>query len=680
MRISEIPHVKHGRIAVCGCRTSFKIDDSTVVEEYSLPDLPPPKFIGRYSIVRYVGRGAVNCVYEGVHPELGVRVAIKTLHPEYARDKPSRDRFAQAAKVYAKAVHPNIVKVYETGRSDDGVPFIAMEFLPGGSLADQLLRGKIFTPREAAEIGAEVCRALAVIAEFGIVHRDIKPDNIMISDDKHYKLTDLGLAKFDVQQQGAGNEACVLEENEHAKAKRKTGFGTLEYMSPEQHLDAESCDARSDIYSLGVTLYQLTAGKLPFEPQTRTELRHMHLTVEPLVPSTHVQGIPIDFDYIVMHCIQKRPEDRYQTPSELLADLEAFLAGAPIPSTTAGAVPLVHTPFCSSAPDPGLRRSWILPALAALLLLMVIAAFAMLLKERGKSEKEVHPGEREETVQDFFSEQSEPSGQSSKSAQDEPPTMDKLQPGGEMDVSGSDRPEMETYIIKLFETEKAGALQAIEKESGFKGAIGNLKDLKPSLTGKYAEEADSLLAELEKAMKDKVDRIMGPVIKEADPLVKEGKLNEAIVLYRTTMNFNRNASDPEFKDACREKIEEIAGKFMVPYDREARLLIREREFEKAVTLYVNVRAEIRDRSLAPELQDECNDRINELRSFMEVSSAVEQAMKHKTGFEGIIGKLNGFSSSPICADEARRLAGELENAGNDTPDTPAPATEEGRLQ
>ena len=108
-RVSEIRHVNHGRIAVCACQTSFRIDDSTVVEEFSLPDLPPPESIGRYTVLRYLGRGALNCVYEGIHPDLGVHVAIKTLLPEYAADKPTRDQFLHAIKAYAKAVHPNIV-------------------------------------------------------------------------------------------------------------------------------------------------------------------------------------------------------------------------------------------------------------------------------------------------------------------------------------------------------------------------------------------------------------------------------------------------------------------------------------------------------------------------------------------------------------------------------------------
>ena len=380
MRVSEIPHVEHGRIAVCACQTSFRIDDSTVVEEISLPDLPPPESIGRFHVVRYLGRGALNCVYEGIHPDLGIPVAIKTLLPEYASDRPSRDQFLQAAKIYAKAVHPNIVKVYETGKDQNGVPFLVMEFLSGGSLADAMQTNPSFPAKKAAEIGAEVCRALAVTAKLGIVHRDIKPDNIMLSVDGKYKLTDLGLAKLDTST-ASGNDIRILDGNSPENPFRKTSFGTLEYMSPEQYIDADSCDVRSDIYSLGVTLYQLATGRLPFETQTRSELRHMHISVEPLVPSTYMHDIPIDFDYIVMHCIQKRPEDRYSSPEELLTDLEAFLADAPLPSTTSGAVPFVRMPVLSGTPASEHRFRTLLTIAVSLSLLILAGAGFLILKE-----------------------------------------------------------------------------------------------------------------------------------------------------------------------------------------------------------------------------------------------------------------------------------------------------------
>ena len=386
-RISEIPHVEHGRIAVCACKATFRINDSTIVEEFSLPDLPPPESIGRYTVLRYLGRGALNCVYEGIHPDLGIPVAIKTLLPEYASDRPTREMFLHAIKAYAKAVHPNIVKVYETGRDTNGVPYLVMEFLSGGTLGDSLQKNGFFSAKEAAKIGADICRALVVTAGLGIVHRDIKPDNIMLSAEGQYKLTDLGLAKLD-NSTATGNGALVLDDSNPAKSTRKTSFGTLEYMSPEQYIDTESCDIRSDIYSLGVTLYQLVTGRLPFETQTRSELRHMHISVEPLVPSTYMHGIPIDFDYIVMHCIQKRPDDRYDTPKELLADLEAFLADAPLPSTTCGAVPYVRTPALTGHHAEE-KRSMLLPAVAVLLVLLILASAGLLiLKERSAAKRQ----------------------------------------------------------------------------------------------------------------------------------------------------------------------------------------------------------------------------------------------------------------------------------------------------
>lgn len=440
-RVSEIPHVEHGRIAVCACKATFRIDDSTVVEEFSLPDLPPPESIGRYTVVRYLGRGALNCVYEGIHPDLGIPVAIKTLLPEYASDRPTRDLFLHAIKAYAKAVHPNIVKVYETGRDTNGVPYLVMEFLPGGTLADRLVKDGFFSAKEAAEIGADICRALVVTAGLGIVHRDIKPDNIMLSAEGQYKLTDLGLAKLD-NSAAAGNGALVLDENDPVKSTRKTSFGTLEYMSPEQYIDTETCDIRSDIYSLGVTLYQLATGRLPFETQTRSELRHMHISVEPLVPSSYMHGIPIDFDYIVMHCIQKRPDERYGTPEELLADLEAFLAGTPLPSTTSGAVPLnTATVRPDGTPDHGRGIScspFMLFFFLGMAVIFASLAYVFIRDRMGRAaskqqERLSAPVEAAQTLQDMPAEQVIPRVRPSTKVLDAEITID----GESVDADGS---------------------------------------------------------------------------------------------------------------------------------------------------------------------------------------------------------------------------------------------------
>ena len=537
-RVSEIPHVEHGRIAVCACKATFRIDDSTIMEELSLPDLPPPESIGRYSVVRYLGRGALNCVYEGIHPDLGIPVAIKTLLPEYASDRPTRDQFLHAIKAYAKAVHPNIVKVYETGRDAKGVPYLVMEFLSGGTLADGILKNGFYTAKEAAKIGAEICRALVVTAGLGIVHRDIKPDNIMLSDDGRYKLTDLGLAKLDAST-AAGNEACILDENAPDKSIRKTSFGTLEYMSPEQYIDSESCDIRSDIYSLGVTLYQLVTGRLPFETQTRSELRHMHISVEPLVPSTYMHGIPVDFDYIVMHCIQKRPDDRYHTPEELLADLEAFLADAPLPSTTCGAVPFVRTPALTGHPTE-VKRSALLPAVAAVLVLLILAGAGLLIwKERSASKQVSLPSHR-----DQMDSVHAPSGFDAPSReQDVPrihPSTKELDAETEITIGGEN---INTQASALFEETKKAAAQAMENGFGFKKAMDDLETFTESEV--YSIEAIALISELKKASDEAVAKLMARLNQKAAGLIEKGNYEAAVNVYNTDIGPLAQESLPE---------------------------------------------------------------------------------------------------------------------------------------
>ena len=523
-RISEIPHVDHGRIAVCACKATFRIDDSTVVEEFSLPDLPPPESIGRYTVVRYLGRGALNCVYEGIHPDLGIPVAIKTLLPEYASDRPTREMFQHVIKAYAKAVHPNIVKVYETGRDTNGVPYLVMEFLPGGTLADSLQENGFFSAKEAARIGADICRALVVTAELGIVHRDIKPDNIMLSAEGQYKLTDLGLAKLD-NSAAAGNSALVLDENNPAKTVRKTSFGTLEYMSPEQYIDTESCDIRSDIYSLGVTLYQLATGRLPFETQTRSELRHMHISVEPLVPSTYMHGIPIDFDYIVMHCIQKRAEDRYSTPEELLADLEAFLSDAPLPSTTCGAVPFVGMPAPTIRPA-GEKRSLLIPALAALLVLLVLAvAGILILKERTKPGQDII---QPQPPADSAAE-SAPGSTPSRTEQSVLPSRPSSKELDAEILIGEE--DANAQASGLFEETKKAAAQAMTDGFGFKKSIDDLETFTSS--EEYQMEALNLISELKTASDTAVANLMKSLNEKAGRLMEDGNIDGAINVYST---------------------------------------------------------------------------------------------------------------------------------------------------
>jgi len=299
---------------------------------------------------------------------------------------------------------------------------------------------------------------------------------------------------------------------------------------------------------------------------------------------------------------------------------------------------------------------------------MILAATALLLKERAKSAKNAPRTQNpEDTATGNVSGALVPvqSTHSSQSAQDAPFDMDNLRPGGETGVPVLEEPETDPHIIELFEMEKAGAQQAINEKSGFKNAIENLKSLKTSLTGKYAEEADSLIRDLEKGMKDKVDELMRERVANAAPLLEEEKFNEAVILYRTAMNFN--ASEPEFKDACREKIAEIVGKYMEQFDREARPMIAGREFDMAVNHYIGVRTGIRDNSLAQEFEAACDARIDEIRKFKDAVDTADRAKNNPLGFSLAVEQLNRFRSSPLCAGEALRLIGELEEAKKNTP-------------
>ena len=543
-RVSEIAHADHGRNVVCSCRNVFQIDESTVIEEYSLPDQKPPETIGRYPIKRFIGRGGSGCVYEGVHPELGIPVAVKTLLPDFAGNKTARNLFYQASRIYAKAVHPNIVKVYEAGKDAAGVPFLVMEYLPGETLGDKLIEHKKFTPREAAEIGAAVCRALTATAKLGIVHRDVKPDNIMVSADGQYKLTDLGLAKLDTSSL-PGNGARVLDEDFEVQGLPMTGFGTLEYMSPEQYLYSEDCDVRSDIYSLGVTLYHLAAGRLPFETVARTELRRMHLSVEPLVPSAYVPGIPIDFDYIVLRCLQKSPEDRYQTPEELLADLEAFLADSPLPSTTSGAEPAnLPQPIGSVQASPRRNRTGF-PVTAAIVLLLMILILGLMLAflKRHKPQERPAPAQLPEAASVFDTARQDDASRRIREA------TAKSMKDGEVSIVDQDYDEREQ---ELFDGVMADADRALANGSGYRHAIEDLENYLANPL--FSEAAEAKIERLKTASEAAVARFLAPLDRAADEHRSNGDYKAAENIYLTA---DLGDLEPEARETVQARIEAI---------------------------------------------------------------------------------------------------------------------------
>ena len=283
-------------------------------------------FDGRYRILRKLGSGGMANVYLAEDEELGRRVAIKILNERYAGDDLFIERFRREAKSAAGLSHPNIVSIYDRGEAE-GTYYIAMEVIEGRSLKELIMtRGAL--PVEAA-IGYEkqLLEALRFAHRHGIIHRDVKPHNVLVSADQQVKaneprlkMTDFGIARHGASQM---TEAGSI-------------MGTAQYLSPEQARGAP-VTAASDLYSAGVVLYEMLTGKVPFTGDSAIEIAMKHVNDLPAPPSSLRAEIPPELDQIVLRALAKDPADRYQTAEEFIEDLERFEAGLPISRATSTA-------------------------------------------------------------------------------------------------------------------------------------------------------------------------------------------------------------------------------------------------------------------------------------------------------------------------------------------------------
>ena len=279
------------------------------------------KTLGRYQILAELGRGAMGTVYRALDPLIEREVAIKTLHPNLPDDvvKEVRERFLREAKSAGRLNHPNIVTVFDVGEQD-GVAYMAMELLEGRSLQDILRQERLSLP-QVANLVAQVADALDQAREFNIVHRDVKPANIMVSGAGRAKLTDFGVAYVPSL----------------AMTQTGTGLGSPKYMSPEQVL-GQPVDPRSDIFSLGVVLYEMLVGKSPFEPEGEATMFALmnRITLHPHAPVAQINPqIPATFDRILARALAKKPEERYQRAGEMAGDLREFVSGGVDPASGA---------------------------------------------------------------------------------------------------------------------------------------------------------------------------------------------------------------------------------------------------------------------------------------------------------------------------------------------------------
>ena len=268
--------------------------------------IPGSYLINRYEIIMKIGSGGMADVYKAKDHVLNRLVAIKVLKQEYSTDATFVKKFRVEAQSAAGLSHPNIVNVYDVGE-DDGVYFIVMELVQGITLKNYIdMKGKLDI-REALNISVQIASGLSAAHENRIIHRDIKPQNIIMSRDGKVKVTDFGIAKV-------ADSTTVTT----------TAAGTVHYISPEQARGGYS-DERSDIYSLGITMYEMVTGRVPFDGETNVAVALMHIQSEITPPRQLEPSIPVSFEKIILKCTQKKPERRYASARELIADLRKVL-------------------------------------------------------------------------------------------------------------------------------------------------------------------------------------------------------------------------------------------------------------------------------------------------------------------------------------------------------------------
>jgi beta-lactam-binding protein with PASTA domain/serine/threonine protein kinase len=282
-------------------------------------------FDGRYRIVRKLGTGGMANVYLAEDQELGRRVAIKILDDRHASDDQFVERFRREAQNAAGLSHPNIVSIYDRGEAE-GTYYIAMEYLDGRTLKELITSRGPAPTHVAIDYTRQILAALRFAHRNWIVHRDIKPHNVLVDTDGRLKVTDFGIARAGASEM---TEAGSI-------------VGTAQYLSPEQAKGTQ-VDARSDIYSAGVVLYELLTGRVPFTGDTAVEIAMRHLSAVPEPPSALRAEVPHELDMVALRALAKDPEDRYQTAEEMDAELERVSRGLPVSPETEEAATMILT-------------------------------------------------------------------------------------------------------------------------------------------------------------------------------------------------------------------------------------------------------------------------------------------------------------------------------------------------
>lgn len=347
-----------------------------------------------YRIEQVLGRGGMGVLYLAVEPGLERRVALKLIAPEAADDEVFARRFAEESRIAASIEHPNVVPIYAAGE-EGGVPFIAMRYVSGSDLGGRLAREGRLEPAAAAKLIAQVGNGLDAIHAAGLVHRDVKPANVLLSEagsEDHAYITDFGVARNVATESGLTQTGRFV--------------GTLDYVAPEQ-ISGGAVDARADVYALGCLLFKLLTGDVPFPRDTEAARLYAHLNDPPPAPSLHATAVSMALDDVVIRAMSKQPDDRFPSAGDLGRAAVAALEGSSpelpertvatgaaatrtaetvAPAEPAPAEPSAATRRIEPAGPP--RRRRLLAAGAGLLAIAAIAAGAIALAGGGEPKQE----------------------------------------------------------------------------------------------------------------------------------------------------------------------------------------------------------------------------------------------------------------------------------------------------
>ncbi|HEX8769413.1 MAG TPA: protein kinase [Acidimicrobiales bacterium] len=339
--------------------------------------------VGRYRMIRPIARGAMAEVWEAQDETLGRPVAVKVLHLHLAEDESFLERFRREAIAAARLAHPNVVATYDTG-TDGDVAFIVMELVLGRTLRQVISEEGPMNPRRVVDIGSQVADALNYAHRAGVIHRDVKPANILLCEDGRAKVADFGIAKAAIEAiedaTGAGAGAVG-----GSRDLTQSGaiVGTAKYLSPEQ-VNGEPVDGRSDVYALGVVLYEMVCGRAPYSGDTDVAVALQHLSGSPLPPRQVRAGIPRPLESVILRAMAKRPDERYATAGQLQT---ALLSVDPRADDAQPAIERDVTPPGGVPRFRESERSWLVPVVLIVILAVTLGVVGVLFarSETGKS-------------------------------------------------------------------------------------------------------------------------------------------------------------------------------------------------------------------------------------------------------------------------------------------------------